>query len=120
MAFRSKYRGDFDGIGKLMKLPGIQLACRAAAVEIKEAAEQHAPVGNPDKDRHSGLYKRSFDVVPIEKNVPWRGTPRLRRGARVINTAPHALVVEYGGGTNSTPRYAVFLKAVEDVSARFR
>ncbi|WP_406326675.1 hypothetical protein OG784_27380 [Streptomyces sp. NBC_01617] len=118
MAYRSKYRGNFDGIGRLLKHPGVQLACRRAALEVKEAAEARAPVGNPDSDRHSGLYKRSFDVIPIEKNVPWRGKPRRRAGARVINTAPHALVVEYGNGV--TPRHAVFQKAIEDVAARFR
>ncbi|MEU8678173.1 HK97 gp10 family phage protein [Streptomyces sp. NPDC048560] len=118
MAYRSRYRGDFEGIGRLMKLPGVQLACRKAALEIQAAAESHAPVGNPETDRHSGLYKRSFVVIPIEKNVPWQGKPRRRVGARVLNTAPHALLVEFGNG--ATPRYAVFQKAVEDVAARFR
>ncbi|MEV8393858.1 MULTISPECIES: hypothetical protein [unclassified Streptomyces] len=118
MAYRSKYRGDFAGIGRMMKRPGLQLACRKAALEIKEAAEARAPVGNPSTDRHSGWYKSSFVVVPIEKNVPWRGQPRRRAGARVLNTAPHSLVVEFGNGV--TPRYAVFQKAVEDVAARFR
>lgn len=116
--FRSRYRGNFNGIGKLLRMPGVQLACRAAALEIKEAAEMHAPVGDPAKDRHAGLYKRSFDVVPIEKSVAWRGTPRMRAGARVINTAPHALVVEVG--TANTPRYAPLFKALMDVEGRFR
>ncbi|MFE9828492.1 hypothetical protein ACFYPK_07480 [Streptomyces halstedii] len=116
--FRSRYRGNFNGIGKLLRMPGVQLACRAAALEIKEVAEMHAPVGDPAKDRHAGLYKRSFDVVPVETDVPWRGTPRIRAGARVINTAPHAWVVEYGNG--QTPRYAPFQKALGDVSSRFR
>ncbi|MFI1532525.1 hypothetical protein [Streptomyces griseus] len=118
MAFRSRYRGNFDGIGKLTRLPGVQLVCRAAALEIKQAAEFRAPVGDPEVDRNSGLYKASFDVIPIEKSVPWRGTPRRRAGARVINTAPHALIVEVGNG--KSPRHAVFQKALEDVSSRLR
>ncbi|MFB7479012.1 hypothetical protein ACFUEM_02455 [Streptomyces anulatus] len=117
-SFRSRYRGNFDGIGKLTRLPGVQLACRAAALELQAAAEARAPVGDPEVDRNSGLYKGSFDVIPIEKSVPWRGTPRRRAGARVLNTAPHAWVVEYGNG--KTPRHAVFQKALEDVSSRFR
>ncbi|WP_329069889.1 hypothetical protein [Streptomyces sp. NBC_01429] len=117
-AFRSKYRGSYSGIAKLLKLPGVQRECRNAAVEIMAAAIVRAPVGNPSTDSHSGLYKSSFDVLPLMKNVPWKGQPRQRAGARVINTAPYALVVEYGSGR--TPRYSVLSNAMDDVASRFR
>ncbi|MFD9290664.1 hypothetical protein ACFWBV_20740 [Streptomyces sp. NPDC060030] len=42
----------------------------------------------------------------------------MRTGARVINTAPHAWVVEYGNG--QTSRYAPLVKALLDVEAGFR
>ncbi|MFJ2417265.1 hypothetical protein [Streptomyces brevispora] len=116
----SRYTGNFSGIGKLLRLPGVQLACRAAAVEIMHVAQLTAPVGDPVNDRHSGWYKASFDVVPLTRTVPWRGVPYQRRGARVINSAPHALVVEYGGGKRDTPRHATLSKAVDTVASKFR
>ncbi|MEU0858416.1 hypothetical protein ABZ352_23700 [Streptomyces griseofuscus] len=113
MAYRSKYTGRYSGIGKLLQRPGVQRACRDAAVKIKALAEARAPVGNPQNDPHAGRYAASFDVVPIFKNVPFRGRPRMRAGARLINTAPEARIVEYGIG--STPRYAVLSKSLDDL-----
>ncbi|MFF1919702.1 hypothetical protein ACFVW8_03885 [Streptomyces sp. NPDC058221] len=116
----ARYTGNFDGIGKLLRLPGVQLVCRDAAVEIMHVAQATAPVGNPETDRHSGLYKASFSVEPFVGTVPWRGVPYQRRGARVLNSSPHALVVEHGGGKNSTPRHATLTKAIDAVSSKFR
>ncbi|MFB7115743.1 hypothetical protein [Streptomyces sp. NPDC056291] len=114
--FRSKYTGRYAGIAKLFTHPGVVRVCRNAAVEMKAAAEAIAPVGNPaDGDRHPGLYKRSFDVTPLYKNIPFRGKPRMRAGARLINTAPHAWRVEYGDGR--VPRYAVMQRAMDAVIA---
>jgi hypothetical protein len=112
MTYRSKYTGRYSGIGKLLQRPGVQRACRKAAVEMMHVAEGLAPVGSPaDGDRHPGEYRASFDVVPIFKNVPFRGKPRLRAGARLINTSPHAWRVEHGDGR--VPRYAVLRRAMD-------
>ncbi|WP_186783731.1 hypothetical protein [Streptomyces sp. CBG33] len=116
MAYRSKYTGRYSGIGRLLQTPGVQAACMKAATEIMTAAVARAPVGGND-DPHPGQYKASFIVTPHEKNVPFRGKPKLRAGARVLNTAPHALHVEYG--TARTPRHAVLSKAMDDVAGRF-
>ncbi|MFJ3248320.1 hypothetical protein [Streptomyces sp. NPDC086782] len=115
--FRSKYMGRYSGIGKLFTHPGVLRVCRAAAVEMKTAAEAMSPVGNrADGDKHPGLYKSSFDVIPVYKNIPFRGKPRTRAVARLINTAPHAWRVEHGDGR--VPRYAVMGRAMDSVIAR--
>jgi hypothetical protein len=116
MTYRSKYHGRYSGIGKLFQRPGVQRACRKAAVEMKGIAESISPVGDPaDGDHHPGMYRDSFDVVPLFKNVPFRGKPRMRAGARLINTAPHAWRVEYGDGR--VPRYAVMQRAIDTMKA---
>lgn len=116
MAYRSKYHGRYSGIGAMLSRPWIQRACRSAAVEMKGIAEGISPVGDAaDGDKHPGLYRRSFDVVPVYKNVPFRGKPRTRAGARLVNTAPHSRIVENGNG--KTPRYAVLSKSIDLMKA---
>jgi hypothetical protein len=118
MAYRSKYTGRYSGIGSMLSRPWLQKPCKDAAVKLKAIAEARSPVGDPAEDSHPGRYKASFDVVPIAKNVPFRGKPRLRAGAQLVNTAPYAHIIEYGNGV--TPRYAVFRKAIDDLKAAHR
>ncbi|QEU76877.1 hypothetical protein CP967_31110 [Streptomyces nitrosporeus] len=99
----------------MVSRPWLAKPCRDAAVKIMQVAQAGAPVGNPAEDTHPGLYKASFDVVPTVKNVPFRGKPRQRFGAQVINTAPHAWRVEKGDGR--VPRYAPLQTAVDTVKA---
>lgn len=115
MAYRSKYTGRYVGLGRMVGRPWMAKPCRDAAVRIMQVAQADAPVGNPAEDKHPGLYKRSFDVVPVVKNVPFRGKPRQRYGAQVINTAPHAWRVEKGDGR--VPRYAPFQRAIDTMKA---
>ncbi|MFF3312461.1 hypothetical protein [Streptomyces sp. NPDC002952] len=117
--FRSKYTGRYSGIGKFFTKPSVQRACRDAAVRMKGIAETMSPVGDPaDGDRHPGRYKASFDVVPLYKNVPWRGRPKMRAGARLINTSPEAWRVEHGDGR--VPRYAVLQRTIDAAKAAHR
>ncbi|MFI9123884.1 hypothetical protein ACIGW0_31585 [Streptomyces bikiniensis] len=116
--YRSTYTGRYSGIGRMLQRPWLNAPCRKAAVEMKHLAEATAPVGDPEEDRHPGLYKASFDVVPIWKNIPFRGRPRHRPGARLINSAPHAWRVEHGDGR--VPRYAPLFKAMETLKAAHR
>ncbi|MFJ6636566.1 hypothetical protein ACIQMR_35160 [Streptomyces sp. NPDC091376] len=109
--FRSKYTGRYSGIGSMLQRPGMQRACKDAAIKLMGLAEGVSPTGDPEEDRHPGLYRASFDVVPIYKNVPFRGKPRIRPGARLINTAPHAWRVEKGDGR--VPRYAPMQRAID-------
>ncbi|MFF3142157.1 hypothetical protein ACFVRU_10605 [Streptomyces sp. NPDC057927] len=118
MAYRSTYQGRYSGIGTMLQRPWIQRACRKAAVEMKGFAESISPVGDPQTDPHPGRYKAAFDVVPVYKNVPFRGKPRMRAGARLINTSPEARIVEHGNGR--TPRYAVLSKSIDAMKAAHR
>ncbi|WP_432158645.1 hypothetical protein [Streptomyces sp. bgisy153] len=119
MTSHSKYTGNYRGIGKLFTRPGIQRACRNAAVDMKHLAESLAPHGDPaDGDRHSGLYASSFDVVPVWRNIKWKGQSRWRASARLINTAPYAWRVEHGDGR--VPRYAVLQRTIDAAKAAHR
>ncbi|MCQ6554795.1 hypothetical protein NPS70_16540 [Streptomyces sp. C10-9-1] len=111
MTNQSKYTGSYRGIGSMLRRPWLMKPCRDAAVRMKGIAESIAPVGNPAEDRHPGLYKASLDVLPIYKDVRFRGRPHNRPGARLINTAPHAWRVEYGDGR--VPRYAVLQRTID-------
>ncbi|MFI2029124.1 hypothetical protein [Streptomyces buecherae] len=111
----SKYVGRYSGIGSMLRQPWLQRPCVDAAEKIQDVAQAAAPVGDPEEDAHPGLYKASFATLPIYKNVPFRGKPRTRAAARVVNTAPHAWRVEHGDGR--VPRYAVMTRAIDAVKA---
>lgn len=115
MAYRSKYTGRYSGLGAMVSAPWLQARCVAAADEIGVAAQAVSPVGDPTEDAHPGLYKASFSVVPIAKSVRFRGRPRRRHGARLINSASHAWRVEHGDGR--VPRYAPMQTAIDAVKA---
>lgn len=115
MPSRPTYHGRYSGIGRMLQQPWMQRGVRQFAVGMKKVAESLSPVGNPASDPHPGQYLSSFDVVPVFINVPFRGKPRMRAGARLINTAPHAWRVEHGNGR--VPRYAVLSKSVDAMKA---
>lgn len=118
MAYRSKYHGRYSGIGSMMQRPWMQRAVRRTAVEMKRLAEANSPQGDPVEDSHPGLYRDSFDVVPVYLNIPFRGKPRMRGGARLINTAKHSRIVEHGN--SKTPRYAVLQRTIDELKAAHR
>lgn len=111
----SRYVGRYSGIGSMLQRPWLQPSCLAAAEKLQAVAQAVAPVGDPEEDRHPGLYKASFVVVPIMKNAPFRGKPRIRVAARLMNTAPHAWRVEHGDGR--VPWYAPMTRAIDVVKA---
>ncbi|OKI19313.1 hypothetical protein [Streptomyces sp. CB03911] len=105
------YVGRYNGIGRLLQSPAVQLATAKAAERMKPIAESIAPVGDPATDPHPGQYKASFVVQPATVNVPFRGKPRLRAASRLVNTARHATKVEFGNGP--TQRYAVLRRTID-------
>jgi hypothetical protein len=115
MAYRSKYTGRYSGIGKMLTRPWLQAPCVAAAEKLMSAAQAVSPTGDPEEDKHPGLYRAGFEVRAIYKNVPFHGKPRQRASARLINTAGHAWRVEHGDGR--VPRYAPLQKAIDAVKA---
>ncbi|MEW1551361.1 hypothetical protein [Streptomyces tsukubensis] len=112
---RSTYKGRYTGIGAMLQRPWLQRPCIKAAEELKTLAEGFSPTGDPEEDPHPGLYRASFAVVPIMKNVPFKGRPRQRPGARLVNRAGHAWRVEKGDGR--VPRYAPVSRAIDALKA---
>lgn len=96
----TSFRLDYEGFGELLKGTEMQAAMVAHAEPVKERAEATAPV---DKDsRHPGRYKASFDIES--------GVRPDRAFARVVNTAPEAILVEYGSRNN--PRHRTLGRAL--------
>jgi hypothetical protein len=65
--------------------------------KIRTAAQADAPVG-PLSDPHRGEYKASFEPVHVAVEKTSTGD---RAVARVVNSSPHAVAVEYGRGGSS-------------------
>ncbi|MEU7039841.1 hypothetical protein AB0A77_02130 [Streptomyces varsoviensis] len=118
MAYRSKYTGRYSGIGSMLGRLWLQAETVRAAERLRGIAESISPVGTPGEDKHPGQYKASFVTIPIFKNVPFKGKPRMRASARMMNTAPHASIVEHGNGR--TPRYAVLSRTIDIGKERHR
>jgi hypothetical protein len=103
MAFRADYRG----IGRLLKSPEMQALMALHAHRAKAVAEAIAPV-DPTSG-HPGRYKASFVV-----------TSGVRRGhsgrayARLSNTSPEAVYVEYG--TRNNDAHHTLLRALIGIS----
>ncbi|MEV4939558.1 hypothetical protein [Streptomyces zaomyceticus] len=109
------YRGNFRGIGRMLQRPWLQPPCVKVAEALQTEAESVSPIGDPAEDRHPGLYRASFHVAPIIKEMRYKGQPTQRSGARLVNTAPHAWRVEHGDGR--VPRYAPLQRAIDALKA---
>lgn len=85
------------GLAELLAGPEMQAEMKRRVDRGKDFAEATAPVG-PEGDPHRGEYKDGFRTeVSVEKPAPAAfGGPRAT--GRLINDAPHAVDVEYGGG----------------------
>lgn len=97
---RSYYVHNYRNFGnEVLRAPWMRAVMRARGVAVLAAAQQMAPV-------ETGEYVESFELTD-----GIRRTGRARRAyARVTNTAPHALAVEFGWGP--TPRYRVLGRAL--------
>jgi hypothetical protein len=95
-------RTSYKGIGQLLCADFIVAEMRRRAEKVKAVAEATAPDATP-----LGVgYKYEFE---IESGVRKRKTKRAF--ARVRNTSPHALYVEFGGG--NTPKHRTLGKALD-------
>lgn len=99
---RSRYEHKYKAFGdEVLRAPFMRRQMLDRAYAVKAAAEAISPVA-------SGEYLRSFEV---SAGIRPAGKRRARRAyARVTNTAPHAMAVEFGFGR--TPRYRVLGKAL--------
>jgi hypothetical protein len=114
----SYYRGNFQGIGRMLQQPGIRLACIRAAADMLPTAVNISPTGDPSTDPHPGLYQRSFRVEYGEKPVKFHGVNRPRPYGRLVNTANYAVDVEHG--TDRVPRHAVLRRTLDAAVAAHR
>ena len=107
----SYYKGNFQGIGRMLQQPGIRLAVIRAAADMLPIAVNEAPTGDPETDPHPGLYRRSFRVEYGEKPIKFHGVSRPRPYGRLVNTTPYAIEVEHG--SSRVPRHAVLRKTLD-------
>lgn len=96
-AKRARFRGNYKGVGEMLRSPQMQREMESRAERVKARAVASSPVD-------SGEYVQSFRV---EGSI--RPGKSSRAIAKVINDSPHATYVEWG--TSKTPRYRVMGKA---------
>lgn len=88
------YKGDYQGIGRMLRSEFVTRHVKAKAEEIRAAAEGLAPVGSPaDGDDTPGTFKDSFRVVEREQIA--RGGGR-RIVYDVVSVDPNGLPKEVG------------------------
>lgn len=91
MAPRARFRGNYKGIGDMLRSPQMQREMATRAERVKDKALALAP-------RETGQYSTSFRV-----EVGVREGKKPRAQAKVINDASNASYVEWG--TSKTPRF---------------
>ena len=94
------FKLDYEGLGELLRGPEMEVAMVAHLEPIKERAEAHAPVDT--KGPHPGRYKAAFEIES--------GVRPDRAYGRLVNTAPEAILVEYGSKNN--PRHRTLGRAL--------
>lgn len=102
----STYRPSYEGIGELLKSPGMEAAMLAKANKVAARAEATAPVD--ETGPHPGRYKAAFSVSSGVKHAK-----TSRAYGRVTNDSPEAFFVEYG--TKNNPRHRTLGKALDAV-----
>jgi hypothetical protein len=119
------YKGAGRWQGKVMRFDGYEpdregLAQCAVGREIKRAvttivkeAIEYAQLIAPNDD---GDYQRGFSTdVQIVPDIPYRvrGEPMARWSGRVVNSVPHAILVEVGSGRNGQFEHRVMRRTLE-------
>lgn len=77
----------------LYQFAEIAMSPRILAICLEVATEHALPIAIAISPYHEGTYVRSWEVRPTTTVV--RGMRRF--GAKLINTAPHSALVEWGG-----------------------
>lgn len=87
-------KGDYDGVGEMLRAPWMQAEMKARAEKVKARAIATAP----DAPLVGEGYKFEFRV---ESGVKENSKGTRRAYGRVVNGSDHAIYVEYGGGRTS-------------------
>jgi len=99
MATRSTFRLYPTGVSALLASPQMIAGLTVITkTHLKPIAESIAPVGTPPEDPHPTLYQRSFRVIDRSHWITRtrRYGPQPRAQVSLINTAEHALGIEFG------------------------
>lgn len=109
--------------GSLKDFAEVAMSPRILAICLEIATEEALPVAIALSPRHEGTYVRSWRVKP--STVMLRGMRRVC--AKLINEAPHAALVEWGGkrgGGHYKGRYRpaqhILLEVREQIAGRNR
>ena len=97
---------SYAGLGEMINAPFMVAEMRRRMDSAKVFAEGIAPVGDPEKDTHSGRYLASFSVTAGD----YGGVHNDRAWAELENDAPEALYVEVGD--RGKEPYHIMLKAL--------
>lgn len=90
----TKIKPNFAGMSELLRSDELRAMCLERAEAVKEFAEDIAPVD--EHGPHPGRYREAFHTESGTEN----GADEPRAYARVVNTAPEALSVEFGTANN--------------------
>lgn len=90
----TQIKPNFAGMSELLRSDEMRIMCEGRAGPVKSVAEEIAPVDLHSK--HPGRYRDSFHIDSGNEN----GADEPRAFARVVNTAPEALSVEFGTANN--------------------
>ncbi|MFC8065534.1 HK97 gp10 family phage protein [Streptomyces sp. NPDC057293] len=101
----AKFKVKRKGIGKMLRMPGMQAEMLRRADVIKGVAVSISPVDQ--NSPHPGHYKESWETDSTSRG----GRRRDRATATVRNTAYYARWVEYG--TEKVPAHHVLLRAAQ-------
>jgi hypothetical protein len=97
----SRYKADFAATGRFMRSASMQDV-------VKGAAEKGAEFARAISPERTGDYKASFSVS-VRSDGGLRGD---RAEARIVNSSPHAVYVEWRDGHHVLARAADFLGGV--------
>lgn len=102
----ARFKVNRKGIGKMLRMPGVEAEMLRRAEAIKATARASSPVGDAG-DPHRGNYAASWETDSTSRG----GRNRDRAVATVRNTSYYARWVEYGNGRPSGPAHHVLLRA---------
>jgi hypothetical protein len=91
----TKYNASYEGIGEMLRMPGLRADIAARGQRVLDAAIAAAPVGNAaEGDEHPGQFKASMRLhVHDRVDSNGKGT---RVVADVVSDDPHGVDKELG------------------------
>lgn len=101
----ARFNASYSGIGEMLNSDMIQRAMAIRGEKVKARAESIAPDATPLGEG----YKYEFALEVGEHG----GEKKDRAFARVKNTSPHAIFVEFGNGTEKGVKHRTLGRALD-------